>query len=172
MTHKIQLCAITVALSAALTGEVYGQTSGSTTGGVAPPAATQPGVSPRPAGQAPSTNQAPARSAPQQGSATGATVPPAGGTTTTGPAGITSNTSGAITGGLPTMGGITPGRAELAGSAFTKLDAGSRGYVTLEEVRQLDGFESAFRQGDQNGDGRLNPSEFNSAWAIYTGNVR
>ena len=75
-------------------------------------------------------------------------------------------------GGTPSMSGVTPNRAELPGSAFTKLDAGSRGYVTLDDVRQLAGFESAFRQADQNGDGRLNASEFNSAWGAYTGNVR
>ena len=70
------------------------------------------------------------------------------------------------------MSGVVPNRAELPSSAFTKLDAGNRGYVTLEDVRQLDGFETAFRQADQNGDGRLNASEFNSAWGAYTGNVR
>ncbi len=81
-------------------------------------------------------------------------------------------TGGGISGGVPGMSGVTPNRAELASSAFTKLDAGNRGYVTLEDVRQLEGFESAFRQADQNGDGRLNASEFNSAWGAYTGNVR
>ena len=70
------------------------------------------------------------------------------------------------------MSGVTPNRAELPSSAFTKLDGASRGYVTLEDVRQLDGFESAFRQADLNGDGRLNASEFNSAWGAYTGNTR
>jgi len=70
------------------------------------------------------------------------------------------------------MSGVVPNRAELPNSAFTKLDAGSRGYVTLDDVRQLEGFETAFRQADQNGDGRLNASEFNSAWGVYTGNVR
>lgn len=70
------------------------------------------------------------------------------------------------------MSGVTPNRAELPGFAFTKLDGGNRGYVTLEDVRPLEGFESAFRQADHNGDGWLNPSEFNSAWGVYTGNVR
>ena len=78
----------------------------------------------------------------------------------------------AITGGVPAIGGVTPNRAELASSAFTKLDAASRGYLTVEDVRQLNGFESAFRQADQNGDGRLNQSEFNSAWSAFTGNAR
>ncbi|MEP6655769.1 MAG: hypothetical protein ABJC33_00955 [Betaproteobacteria bacterium] len=66
--------------------------------------------------------------------------------------------------------GITPNRAELAISAFGKLDAENKGYVTLENVTQLEGFRSAFLEADQNHDGRLNASEFNSAWARYTGN--
>ncbi len=66
--------------------------------------------------------------------------------------------------------GIVPNTAELPDSAFAKLDANNKGYVTLDDVAQLPGFESAFRQADQNHDGRLNPSEFDSAWAIYTGN--
>lgn len=66
--------------------------------------------------------------------------------------------------------GIVPNKAELAISAFHKLDPENKGYVTREDVVQLSGFESAFAQADQNRDGRLNASEFNSAWAIYTGN--
>jgi hypothetical protein len=67
--------------------------------------------------------------------------------------------------------GIVPNRAELPGSAFQKLDSENKGYVTLDDVAQLQGFESAFRQADQNHDGRLNMSEFSSAWAIWTGNT-
>lgn len=80
--------------------------------------------------------------------------------------------AGNVTGGVPEIAGVTPNRAELPASAFGKLDTGKRGYVTLEDTRQLQGFETAFREGDQNGDGRLNMSEFNTAWGIYTGNVR
>jgi hypothetical protein len=80
--------------------------------------------------------------------------------------------AGSVGANLPAIGGVTPNRAELPGSAFTKLDAGNKGFVTLEDVRQLDGFDGAFRQSDQNRDGRLNASEFNAAWGIYTGNVR
>ena len=65
---------------------------------------------------------------------------------------------------------MTPNRAELAISAFDKLDAENKGYVTLENVAQLEGFRSVFLEADQNHDGRLNASEFNSAWARYTGN--
>jgi hypothetical protein len=122
------------------------------------PASTQP--SSAPASTQPSSSRGLGAGAQTQGTAapTGTT-----GSTVTG---------GGISGGVPAMGGVTPSRAELPGSAFTKLDAGNRGYITLDDVRQLEGFESAFRQADQNGDGRLNASEFNSAWAIYTGNVR
>jgi len=66
--------------------------------------------------------------------------------------------------------GIVPNKAELAISAFHKLDQDNKGYVTRDDVAQMPGFESAFAQADQNRDGRLNASEFNSAWAIYTGN--
>jgi hypothetical protein len=80
--------------------------------------------------------------------------------------------AGRLGAAMPAIGGVTPNRAELAGSAFTKLDAGNRGYLTLEDVRQLDGFDSAFRQADRNRDGRLDATEFNAAWGAYTGNVR
>ncbi|HEX4885187.1 MAG TPA: EF-hand domain-containing protein [Casimicrobiaceae bacterium] len=78
----------------------------------------------------------------------------------------------AISGGVPALRGITPSRAELPASAFTKLDSNQRGYVTREDARQLDGFDAAFRAADQDGDGRLNASEFNAAWALYSGNSR
>jgi hypothetical protein len=164
-----------------------GLTSGSVAGqpGVASPApagtktgAMTPGA-PQPAdsGRARNDPTAPQTPGPastqlqgQRGLSTGAQTQ---GNTNTNPGGGVGYTDGAgISGGVPAMGGVTPSRAELPGSAFTKLDAASRGYVTLEDVRQLDGFESAFRQADQNGDGRLNASEFNSAWGTYTGNVR
>ncbi len=99
--------------------------------------------------------------------APGTAVPGTATTTSGGPA-----SGAAISRGVPAISGVVPNRAELAGSAFAKLDARSRGYLTLEDLRQLEGFESAFRQADQNGDGRLNASEFNSAWGAYTGNVR
>lgn len=84
----------------------------------------------------------------------------------------TPGTGAGVTGGVPSMGGVVPNRAELSSSAFTKLDASGRGYVTLEDVRQLEGFETHFRQADQNRDGRLNASEFNSAWALFSGASR
>ena len=80
--------------------------------------------------------------------------------------------AGKLGAAMPAIGGVTPNRAELAGSAFTKLDAGNRGYLTLEDVRQLDGFDHAFRQADGNRDGRLDATEFKAAWSAYTGNAR
>ena len=77
-----------------------------------------------------------------------------------------------ISGGLPAMSGITPSRAELPSSAFTKLDGQQRGYLTREDVGQLDGFEASFRRGDQNGDGRLTAAEFEAAWSHYSGSAR
>lgn len=79
------------------------------------------------------------------------------------------NPSGSAAGAIAMPHGIVPSRSELPMSAFNKLDNGSKGYVTRDDVTQLEGFESAFMQADQNRDGRLNASEFNSAWAIYTG---
>lgn len=104
------------------------------------------------------------------GAAPGGSASASGGDATQGHP--TDRAAGAISGGVPRMSGITPSRAELSASAFTKLDAGQRGYVTREDVQQLDGFEAAFRAGDQNGDGRLNPSEFNAAWGVYSGSTR
>lgn len=176
---RVTLCALAAALAAALTGEPFAQGTPAATPGIASPAPAggptlTPGTTTSPeAPRARTDPTSPQRRAPA------ATQPSAAkGIGTNAPAvdlsAPTTGTTGAaaIPGGVPTMGGITPNRAELAGSAFTKLDAANRGYLTLEDVRQLDGFESAFRQGDQNGDGRLNASEFNSAWSVYTGNVR
>jgi Ca2+-binding EF-hand superfamily protein len=60
-----------------------------------------------------------------------------------------------------------PGKSELAPSAFGKLDANRRGYVTREDVSQLSGFDKVFQQADANDDGRLNAEEFNRAWSLY-----
>ena len=91
---------------------------------------------------------------------------------TTTPTGSSGTTPGAVTGGAaasPMPHGIVPNKSELPISAFNKLDNGNKGYVVRDDVVQLQGFESAFLQADQNRDGRLNASEFNSAWSIYTG---
>jgi hypothetical protein len=66
--------------------------------------------------------------------------------------------------------GPIPSKSETAMEAFGKLNRNNAGYLTWDDVRQLEGFETAFQQADQNHDGRLNPAEFNSAWSMYTGN--
>jgi len=64
---------------------------------------------------------------------------------------------------------IIPSKAELPDAAFKKLDAGGKGYVSHEDVRELNGFDQAFLQADVDKDGKLSPAEFNKAWAYYTG---
>jgi hypothetical protein len=55
--------------------------------------------------------------------------------------------------------------------AYGTLNRGNAGYLTRDDLRQLEGFETSFQQADQNGDGRLNPAEFNTAWSMYTGST-
>jgi hypothetical protein len=64
---------------------------------------------------------------------------------------------------------IIPSKAELADAAFKKLDAGGKGYVSKEDVRELSGFDKSFELADRNKDGKLTPEEFGKAWANYTG---
>jgi len=64
---------------------------------------------------------------------------------------------------------ITPAKAELADSAFKKLDATNKGYVDREDVRGLDGFEAAFAAADPGRSGKLTSAQFKKAWALYTG---
>jgi len=67
---------------------------------------------------------------------------------------------------------IPPGRAETPDSAFRKLDAANKGYVSKEDAKQLSGFDSAFQQADANGDGKLTQDEFKKAWSTYSGNSK
>jgi hypothetical protein len=64
---------------------------------------------------------------------------------------------------------IIPSKAELPDAAFKKLDAGGKGYVSKQDVRELSGFNSSFELADVNKDGKLTPEEFKKAWANYTG---
>jgi hypothetical protein len=70
------------------------------------------------------------------------------------------------------MPSATPSKSETAASAFAKLDASHRGYITKQDTAKLEGFDKAFKQGDKNKDGKLTLSEFNVAWSTYTGNSR
>jgi len=42
-----------------------------------------------------------------------------------------------------------------------------RGYLETEDVSKLEGFN--FKNADKNGDGKLDATEFNAAWATYSG---
>lgn len=64
---------------------------------------------------------------------------------------------------------VVPGKSELAESAFHKLDATGKGYVTLEDISGLEGFEQAFRVADTGHTGKLDFDQFKKAWAQYSG---
>ena len=67
---------------------------------------------------------------------------------------------------------VPPGKTETPDSAFKKLDPNAKGYITRDDAAQLPGFDPAFQRADANKDGKLTPSEFNQAWAIYSGNAK
>jgi len=62
---------------------------------------------------------------------------------------------------------VLPSRTESGPSAFAKLDMKHQGYLTSGDVSQLKGFN--FVNADKNTDGKLDATEFNAAWAIYSG---
>ena len=62
---------------------------------------------------------------------------------------------------------VLPSKTESGPSAFAKLDTKHRGYLNSEDVSQLQGFN--FKNADKNNDGKLDATEFNAAWAIYSG---
>lgn len=67
---------------------------------------------------------------------------------------------------LPTM---VPGKLETADSAFAKLDAGKKGYLTVEDTKVLEDFDEAFKAADGDGNSQLTPQEFIHGWEDYTG---
>jgi Ca2+-binding EF-hand superfamily protein len=67
---------------------------------------------------------------------------------------------------------VPPSKTEAPDSAFKKLDASAKGYVSKDDAAQLPGFDTAFQRADANKDGKLTQSEFNQAWAIYSGNAK
>ena len=64
---------------------------------------------------------------------------------------------------------VAPSKTESGPSAFAKLDTKHRGYVSSEDVSQLQGFN--FKNADKNSDGKLDAAEFNAAWVIYSGHA-
>ena len=62
---------------------------------------------------------------------------------------------------------VAPSKTESGPAAFAKLDTKHRGYLNSEDVSQLQGFN--FKNADKNSDGKLDATEFNAAWAIYSG---
>jgi hypothetical protein len=67
---------------------------------------------------------------------------------------------------------VPPSKTETPDSAFRKLDPNTKGYVSKNDAAQLPGFDAAFQRADADKDGKLSPSEFNQAWAIYSGNAK
>ncbi len=63
-----------------------------------------------------------------------------------------------------------PSNAESPDTAFRKLDAGGKGFVTKDDAKALSGFEKAFQDNDANRDGKLTTDEFRKAWGEYSGN--
>lgn len=50
---------------------------------------------------------------------------------------------------------------------FSRLDANRDGYLSREETQQLRGFDQAFREADDNRDGKLDAAEFTKAQSIH-----
>ena len=62
-----------------------------------------------------------------------------------------------------------PSKTDSADTAFGKLDRSGKGYVTLEDVAVLPGFDALFVNADSSHLGRLNLTAFTQAWAAYVG---
>ena len=65
---------------------------------------------------------------------------------------------------------IAPSKSETSDAAFRKLDAGAKGYITMDDAKVLPAFDKAFQESDANHDGRLTVGEFKKAWETYSGN--
>ena len=88
----------------------------------------------------------------------------------TGPSGQSASPSGA--GSMTTAKGIAPSKSEMSDSAFKKLDASNKGYVTKDDAKALPGFDSSFQAADSDHDGKLTVDEFKKAWTSFTGNTQ
>jgi len=88
----------------------------------------------------------------------------------TGPSGQSASPSGA--GSMTTAKGIAPSKSEMSDSAFKKLDASNKGYITKDDAKALSGFDSSFQAADSDHDGKLTVDEFKKAWTSFTGNTQ
>jgi hypothetical protein len=88
----------------------------------------------------------------------------------TGPSGQSMSPSG--TGPMTSAKGIAPSKSEMSDSAFKKLDASNKGYVTRDDAKSLSGFDNSFQAADSDHDGKLTVDEFKKAWTSYTGNTQ
>ena len=86
------------------------------------------------------------------------------------PSGQSTSPSGA--GSMTGAKGVAPSKSEMSDSAFKKLDASNKGYVTKDDANSLSGFDSSFQAADSNHDGKLTVDEFKKAWSSYTGNTQ
>jgi hyperosmotically inducible periplasmic protein len=74
------------------------------------------------------------------------------------------------TAGAGAAGDAAPAAAMARSSAeFKRLDVNEDGYVTREEARSVRGFESAFKDSDENHDGKLDAAEFDKAQVKHNG---
>lgn len=60
-----------------------------------------------------------------------------------------------------------PGSVGMSPPAFQRLDTNRDGYLSRDETRGLVNFASAFKDADDNHDGRLDPDEFVKGQAIH-----
>ena len=90
------------------------------------------------------------------------------GTGTTAPSGQSTNPSG--TGSMSSEKAIPPSKSETSDSAFKKLDASNKGYITRDDAKSVEGFDRSFQSADANHDGKLTGDEFKKAWTSFTGN--
>jgi len=70
-------------------------------------------------------------------------------------------------GAASTASANVPSKTDSADAAFKKLDRSKKGYVTLEDVAVLPGFDAAFTNADSSHLGRLNLTAFTQAWTAY-----
>jgi Ca2+-binding EF-hand superfamily protein len=82
----------------------------------------------------------------------------------------TSSVNSSGTGSTSSAKAIPPSKAETADSAFKKLDAADKGYVTRDDAKSVEGFDRTFQSADANHDGKLTGDEFKKAWTTFTGN--